>query len=154
MHVSRRSLPLLDVSVYLCVFYKNVPLLSPHPMDQEQGFHPFAKLHPKKQLPILWNCETLTIASSISNLWEQMFDFRRYIKCLPKLMLSFQDLRQNLSLETVPIDNAEPYYPHDNMVEDHSCDECTLVSDRANLFTDQRMSSRPILAKQNHFKTI
>ena len=55
-------------------------LLSPHPIDREQEHHPFANQHPKKWIPILWNCETLTFASCTSNLWEQMFDFRKYIK--------------------------------------------------------------------------
>ena len=49
--------------------------------------------------------------------------------------------QQNLSLGMNPIDNAEPCYPHDNMVGSQ-CDECMKsnehsVTDRASLFTDQ-----------------
>ena len=39
--------------------------------------------------------------------------------------MSIQDLQQNLSLGTDPIDNAEPCFPHDNTVDSHLCDECT-----------------------------
>ena len=39
-------------------------------------------------------------------------------------MLSLLDHRQNLSLGTILIDNAAPCSQHDNVVCDHSCDEC------------------------------
>ena len=74
-----------------------------------------ANQQPEKQLRILWNCETTKFASCTSNLWEQMFNFRRYIGFSPKLILS---------LERDPIDNAELYYPHDNIVGNHSSHEC------------------------------
>ena len=56
-------------------------------------------------------------------------------------------------------------YPHDNVVDSHSCDEYRisselsqarvhLVTPRASLFTDQRMSGLPIRAKYKHFKTM
>ena len=53
-----------------------------------------------------------------------MFDFQRYIRFLPKLFLSPQGHQQSLSLGKDPIDNAEPCYPHDNIVGSHLCDEC------------------------------
>ena len=60
------------------VFKKNAILLSPNPRDRRQIYHPCANQHPEKWLPILWNCETLMFVSYTSNLWEHMFDFRRY----------------------------------------------------------------------------
>ena len=42
---------------------------------------------------------------------------------LPKLILNPQSPQQNLSLGINPIDNAEPCYPHDNIVSSHSCGE-------------------------------
>ena len=50
-----------------------------------------------------------------------MFGFRRHIRLSPTLISSRQ---QSLSLETDPIDNAEPCCPHDNIVGSHLCDEC------------------------------
>ena len=107
--------------------------LPPHPTYQEQEYS-----------------ETLSFASCTSNLEEQTFDFRRCIKLSPRLIKSLQDRQQSLSLGTNPIDNDEPCFPHDNIVGDHSCDECMLshelsvrhrllsilVSARASLFTD------------------
>ena len=42
----------------------------------------------------------------------------------PRLILSPQGHQQNLSLGINPIDNAEPCYPHDNIVGSRLCDEC------------------------------
>ena len=64
--------------------------------------------------------------------------------------------------------NAEPCFPHDNIVGGHSRDECRLsnaltvchrllstrVTARASLFTDQRMSGLPTRARYKHYKTI
>ena len=97
-----------------------------------------------------------------------MFDFQRYIRFLPRLIVSPQGHQQNLSLGTDPIDNAEPCFPHDNIVGSHLCDECMtsnelsgchklpsiLVTDRASLFTDHRMSGLPIRARYKLFKKI
>ena len=69
-----------------------------------------------------------------------------------------------MSLVINPIDNTEPYYPHDNTVEIHLCDECGLadrlsqalvhfVTALASLLTDQRMSGLPTRARYKHFKT-
>ena len=77
---------------------RNVSLLSPHPVDQEQGARPFANQHPKKQL-ILGNRETLTFASCTTNLLEQMIDFRRHIRFTPSLTWSLQGFQQNLDME-------------------------------------------------------
>ena len=42
---------------------------------------------------------------------------------LQKWILNLQDLPQSQSPETVPICIAEQYFPHDNIVCIHSCDE-------------------------------
>ena len=98
-------------------------LLSPHPKGQERGYHSFANQHPTKQFPILWKCQTRTLSACTSNLWEQMFDFQRYIRFLLRLILSLQDLLQKLSLEMDPFDNLELSYPRNNIVGSHLCDD-------------------------------
>ena len=40
------------------------------------------------------------------------------------IFLNLQDLRQKLILEIDSIDSLELYYPHDNIVAGHLCDEC------------------------------
>ena len=79
-----------------------------------------------------------------------MFDFRRYTEFSPKLISNLQGPQQSLSLGTNPIDNAEPCFPHDNIVGSHLCDECVksilpvvchmpesmFVTDFASLLTD------------------
>ena len=72
-------------------------------------------------------------ASCISNLWERMFEFRMYTRLLPKLIWSLQGPQQSLSLGINPIDNAEPCFPRDNIVGDHSCDECKLSNQQKRL---------------------
>ena len=62
-------------------------------------------------------------ASCTTNCWGQMFGFRRYIRLLQRLISSPQGRQQSLSLEINPVDNAEPCYPHDNIVGVHLCDE-------------------------------
>ena len=57
------------------------------------------------------NCERRKFVSYPSNLWERIFDLRRS-KEFPS------------SLGINPIDNAEPYHPHDHIVCGHSSDEC------------------------------
>ena len=68
-------------------------------------------------------------------------------------MLNLQGHQQNQNLEITPIDNVELYYSHDNKVDGHPCEHMKsneldvlvhLVTDRARLFTDQRMSGLPI----------
>ena len=83
---------------------------------------------------------------------------------LQKWILNLQDLRQNQSLETVPVCIVWQYYPHDNTVCIHMYDQSIqafvhkpwsiFVIDRASLFTDHRISGRPIRAKYKHFRTI
>ena len=63
-------------------------------------------------------------ASCTSNLWEQMFDFRKYIRFSMRLILKLPSLQQNRRLETVPTCIVEMYYPHDNIVDSHVCDKC------------------------------
>ena len=62
---------------------------------------------------------------------------------IPKIVLMFimnlQRLQQNPSLEINLIDNVGLYYPHDNIVCSHLCDECKKsnelsVTVRASLF--------------------
>ena len=119
-----------------------------------------------RQFQILLNCEKQQFLSCTSNLLEQMCDFQKCIVFLQKWILNLQDLPQSQSLETVPICIAWQYYPHDNTVCIHLYDEymksidsgncCMLLSimDRASLFTDHKISGRPILAKYKHFRTI
>ena len=52
-----------------------------------------------------------------------MFDFRRYTRFLPRLILSLQDLWQNQSPETVLVCIVVLCFPHSNIVCGHSCDE-------------------------------
>ena len=40
----------------------------------------------------------------------------------PKVDLSPHDRQQNLSLGVNPIENAEPCFPHDNIVGSHLCE--------------------------------
>ena len=97
-----------------------------------------------------------------------MFDFQWYIRFPLMLTLSPQGRLQHQNLEINTIDNAEPCFPHDNIVGDHLCVECRkskepsvchklvsiLMAARASLITDQKMSGLPIRAKYKHFKTI
>ena len=105
-------------------WWMNVILRSPHPTSQEQEYRPFANQHPVILSLILWNCETLMLASCTSNWWEQMFDFREYIRFSLKLILNLPGVPQNLRLEVDPVDNAEPCCSHDKIVCRHVCDEC------------------------------
>ena len=50
--------------------------------------------------------------------------FPKIHKTPPEVDLSPQDHQQSLSLETNPVDTAEPCDPHDNIVGSHLCDEC------------------------------
>ena len=52
-----------------------------------------------------------------------MFCFQKYTRHLLRLIFSPQDLQQSLSLETNPVDNAVPCFPHDNVVGNRLCDE-------------------------------
>ena len=42
----------------------------------------------------------------------------------PKLILSSEGRQQNLSLGIMPVDNAEPCCPRDNIAGSHLCDDC------------------------------
>ena len=53
-----------------------------------------------------------------------MYDFQKRTMFHPKWILSPQDLLQNRSLETVPACIVQQYYPHNNTVCIHMCDEC------------------------------
>ena len=86
---------------------------------------------------------------------------------LQKWISNLQDLPRNQSLGTVPVCIVWQYYPNDNIVSIHMYDEylksvdssvcqalAHFVIDRANLFTDHNISSRPIRARYKHFRTI
>ena len=137
-------------------------------MNQVRGFHATSILHPKKCFLILLNCATLKFVSYTSNVLEQMYDFPKRTMFLQKWILSLQDLPRSPSLETVPVCIVWQYYPHNTTVNIHMCHEfwisneiivchklfCPFLIDRANLFTDQRISGLPIRAKYEHFRTI
>ena len=54
-----------------------------------------------------------------------MFGFRKCTRPLSRgWILSPQGRQQNLSLGINRVDNAEPSYPHDNIVGSHLCNEC------------------------------
>ena len=52
----------------------------------------------------------------------------KYIVLTPKLILNPQGRQQSLSLGINPVDNAEPCYPHDNIVGSHLCDELCEIN--------------------------
>ena len=88
-----------------------------------------------------------------------MFDFQIIQKIVLMFIMNLQRLQQNPSLEMNLIDNVGLYYPHDNIVCSHLCDECKKsnelsVTVRARCFTDQRMSGPLIRATYKQFKTI
>ena len=67
--------------------------------------------------------------------------------------MNLQGHQQNQNLEITPVDNVELCYSHDIFVDGHPCENMKsneldvlvhLVTDRASLFTDQRMSGLPI----------
>ena len=53
-----------------------------------------------------------------------MFNSQRYIRFHPKLNYNLQSRQQNLSLGINQVYNAEPCYPHENIVGSHLCHEC------------------------------
>ena len=74
-----------------------------------------------------------------------MFDVRKYIRFPHEVDFESSRFQQNLSLATDPICNVELYDPLDNIVVSHLCERLlqtlvNLVTARASLFTDQRMS--------------
>ena len=52
-----------------------------------------------------------------------MYDFPKFTMFLQKWISNLQDLRRSQSLETVPVCIVLQYYPHDNIVCIHMCDE-------------------------------
>ena len=96
---------------------------------------------------------------STGNLLIQFVRLNQFHRPVPWLLL--EDLQQNHNPETIQICIVVLYFPHDNIVCVHwyyECGRSTLpsvlsqarvhfVTARANLFTDQRMSSPPFLAK-------
>ena len=109
-----------------------VVLQSLCPTDQEQVTHPYANQHPTKWFPILWNCARRNFAFYTSSLLEQMFCFQKYTRLHLRLNSNPQGRQQNLSLERNPVDNAEPCFPHDNIVGSYLCGKC-LKSNELNV---------------------
>ena len=89
-----------------------------------QEDHPSFVQHPEKWSQILWSCEIPKFVSYTSNSQEQMFDLHINIRFLLKLISSLLGHQQSQSFGTIPIDNAVPYYPQDNIVGSLECDEC------------------------------
>ena len=113
-------------------------------------------------------CERLKFVSYTSNLCERTFYIQRYVQFLPRSIFSVQGPQQSESLGIIPLHCVVLYYPHDNIVDSHSCDECTrsnepsvrshalihFVTARASLITDDRMSGLPFAANYKYFRTI
>ena len=103
--------------------------------------------------------------SCTSNLLEQMYDFQKRTMFLQKWI---SNLPRSQSRETIVICIVALYFPHNNIVGIHLCDECKrsnashvchklfihFVTERASLFTDHRISDLPTRAKYRHFTTI
>ena len=149
----------------------NATLLSPHPVNQEQGVRPFANQHTTKWFPILQNWGILTFASctSIQLIGDKMLGFPKYIRLSPRLISSPQSRQQIQSLGIYPIRQCWAVLPTwQYIVGSHLCDECMklilpnvchklcvhLVTDLASLLTDHWMSGPQIRAKYKQFKTI
>ena len=130
-------------------------------MIPEQAANPISVQCPTKWFQILLNCEKQQFVSCTSNLLEQMYDFQKCTMFLQKWISNLQDLPRSQNLETVPICIVWQYYPNDNIVRIHLYDELFeinrfrrlsqalvhIVMDRASLFTDHKISGRPIRAK-------
>ena len=116
-------------------------------------------------------CRTVRekFASCTSNWWGTNVRLPKIHKTpLPRLTLKPQSRQQSPSLGINPVDNAEPCYPHDNIVGIHLCCECTkpilpIVCHMPEsilwlllhiCWQTTRMSGLPIRARYKHFKTI
>ena len=99
------------------------------PMNQEREYRLISILRPRKSCLILLNCANLKFVSYTSNWLERIIDFRKCTMFLQKWILNPQDLLQNWSLETVPICIVWQYFPHDNIVGIHVCDECMKANE-------------------------
>ena len=79
-------------------------------------------------------------------------------KIPPEVDFEFSQVSRKVRiLEWTTIDNAEQCFPHDKIVDSHSCDEKQDIKRAKRLtqaLTSQRMSSPPIRAKYKHFETI
>ena len=93
------------------------------PIIPEQAYHPISVLCPERYFQILLSCEKLTSVSYTSNLLEQMYGCQKHIMFSLKWILNLQDLLRSQSLETVPVCIVLQYYPHNNTVCIHMCDE-------------------------------
>ena len=92
-----------------------------------------------------------------------MCDCRKCTVFLQKWIANLPDLERNQSLETVPVCFVWQYFPHDNVVKTHVCDECMKSIDSGAChrpwsilwlivqayFADHKKSGRPLRAKSN-----
>ena len=78
---------------------------------------------PSIRNPATQNCGILTFVSCTSNLWEQMLDFPKYTRLLPRSISSLPGLQQNRRLGTDPICSVGLYYTHVDINDSQSCDE-------------------------------
>ena len=139
------------------------------PINRQRETRPISIQRPKRWFRILLNCVKLKFVSYTSNLLEQMYDFRKCTVFLQKWLLNPQDLQQNRSLENSPSLHCFAILPtwqcclyshvwwmYDiNRFRRLSQALVHFVIDRANLFTDHRISGLPIIrAKYKHFRTI
>ena len=91
--------------------------------NTEQANHLISVQCPKRLFQIPLSCEKQQFVSRTSNFLEQMYDFQKRTMFLQKWILNLQDLLHSQSLETVPVCIVWQYYPHDNTVCIHMCDE-------------------------------
>ena len=89
----------------------NVPLLSPHPTNQEQEVHPFAIQHPEKWSQTLWSCAKQKFVSCTSNWVGHKFCFPKYTRHHLRLISSPRSRHQSLSLGIDPINKCWAVLP-------------------------------------------
>ena len=124
--------------------------------------------YPKRWFQTLLNCAKLKFVSYTSNLSEQMYDFRKRTMFVQKCI--FESSRSPAKSESWNSPNLHCLavlptwqyclYSHVwSMYEINRFRRLSqalvhFVMDRASLFTDHRISGRPIRAKKKHFRTI
>ena len=126
-----------------------------------RGYHPTSILRSRKWFLILLNCLKLKFVSYTSNWLERMYDFKKCTMFHLTISCNNGVLKQSQSKLFCSVSDMT------NVVCNHMCDGkgpkeiivCHMlwsifVIDRANLFTDHKISSLPIRAKYKHFKTI
>ena len=147
-----------------CVFWVesclwlNVKLQSQCPKDQEQVTHAYAVQHPEKLCRTVRNSNVFLAHPTD---WDKSSTSQKNTRHHLRLILSPQGRQQSLSLGITHVCSAVLCSLHDNTGDSHSCDECRksaflihFVTHLASVFTDHKMSRRPMPATCKHFKTI